>query len=168
MVAVERLSLFLRLWDKHLRWTIVSFHPGPSFAFRRSIRANLSISSNHGWRNFFYSTDIGGCYCFNPNSFMELRMRYASVEQYLERQKESTTYRDEDLELFCVQLLGGSRWNPPYAGVISCEDTEADSMISQSNTLVEVTWYPSCSIEDLHGMVRLILYFWVASDCKSW
>jgi hypothetical protein len=66
-------------------------------------------------------------------------MRYASVEDYLESLKESTTYTSKDIDLFFLQLLGGSRWNPPYAGVVSWEDTESSSLISQSNTLVEVT-----------------------------
>ena len=69
---------------------------------------------------------------------METRMRYGSVEDYLEELKESTTYISKDIVLSVVQLLGGSRWNPPYAGVVSWEDTEGGSLFSQSNTLVEV------------------------------
>jgi hypothetical protein len=45
-------------------------------------------------------------------------MRYATMEDYLERLKESTTYTSKDIDLSVVQLLGRSRWNPPYAGVV--------------------------------------------------
>jgi hypothetical protein len=66
-------------------------------------------------------------------------MRYGSVEDYLEELKESTTYISKDIVLSVVQLLGGSQWNPPYAGVVSWDHAEGGSLISQSNTLVEVT-----------------------------
>ena len=139
LVAVERLSLLLWLWDQHLRWNIVSIRPRPWFASRLSSQPNLGVSRNRGWHDSFYSTDVVGCYCFNPNADMETRMRYGSVEDYLEELKESTTYISKDIVLSVVQLLGGSRWNPPYVGVVSWEDTEGGSLISQSNTLVEVT-----------------------------
>ncbi|KAE9375013.1 hypothetical protein N431DRAFT_534014 [Stipitochalara longipes BDJ] len=80
---------------------------------------------------------IGGCYCFNPDSFLETRMRYASVEEYLDVMQQSKTYRDKDHELHIVQLLGGSPFNPPYAGVITSEDTDSKPIVSQSSTLVE-------------------------------
>ncbi len=45
-------------------------------------------------------------------------MRYTSAEQYLEMSRGSN-FRDPGLDLFYVQLLDGSPWNPPYAGVIT-------------------------------------------------
>jgi hypothetical protein len=62
-------------------------------------------------------------------------MRYASVEDYLKRLKESTTYTSKD---FC---RAASRWISMESTICWCrflEDTEGGSLISQSNTLVEV------------------------------
>jgi hypothetical protein len=55
---------------------------------------------------------------------METRMRYTSAEQYLEMSRGSN-FRDPGLDLFYVQLLDGSPWNPPYAGVITPQNSNS-------------------------------------------
>jgi hypothetical protein len=52
-------------------------------------------------------------------------MAHPSVEHFLQSPgRKKWTSDDEDYMLFYQQLLGGSPWNPPYAGVPALKNQE--------------------------------------------
>lgn len=94
---------------------------------------------------------------------MEVRMSYTSSNQYLEMSRQSAV-KDPGLDLFYAQLLDGSPWNPPYAGVVTPQNPNVTAAELRSNVEEVVPYWESrfakpnssdqSSVDNIPGLFR--------------